>query len=102
MRVFVGLTPDNKRLARLAAGARRSADVRILRGSHCAPSLNPDGSVRVGQHFWWGFLVPSSFGVDGFAIAIDNWSRGQGTFYTSRGDACDRPGRLDVRRRGRK
>ena len=90
------LTPQMKELARLVVGAARRADVRILRGSGSGPRRLPNGSVYVGEHFWWGFLVPMEWGLAGWEMAIADWQNGQGTFFTSGGERTEKEGVVTI------
>lgn len=62
-------------LARLVARAPAHAKVRINQGSaHCPFEAN--GTVWVGEHFWWGCLT-----VPDIDAAIAAWRRGEGSYY---------------------
>jgi len=77
-------TAQMKQLARLVAGAKRDAPVRCLHGSAAKPFL-AEGTVFVGQHFWWGHLV-SCTARDGYTLTIASWERGEGKWYDSQGN----------------
>ena len=85
------MTPRMKTLARLVADARPNASVGVLFGSGSGPIKDSASDVWVGEHYWWGYLVPKrddASSDDAWDRAIADWKSGRGATYTSRGEVA--------------
>jgi hypothetical protein len=75
------LTSNQKKLARLAAGGKGT--VGVIPGSASKPIKGNEGGVFVGEHFWWGGLVPMN---KSYGMVIAEWENKGKNMLTIRND----------------
>lgn len=74
------LTANQKKLAKLVTQCKGT--VEILHGCASRPIKSDSETVFVGEHFWWGCLVPEGKDYDS---VIAEWRDGKGQWYSSKG-----------------